>query len=631
MDVDSCFMGVAGRMRQPYERVRATLHSRLELVRTLAAASPWLVAATTAAALVAGLLPVGLMLAGGVLASRIGQAVRHGAGDAQLHAAYRAFAVVMGLFLAGELMVPLQSRLRWLITKRIDGVMRLRVMRAALAGTDMTRLHGEDYLDAMRLAHGLIRWSATPGGGAAGLMGLTRDYLTGIAAAAVLATFQPGIAALALVAALVVRVRWRSETIGLIDIWIEGWRSRRESSYFTELGLGRTGAGEVRLFGLRDWLRGRIRAAGTEAWTPTWRRRAERFGTTTALQVVLSGAVAVGALVWAARASANGDLGIGGLVVFVPALVTVLALGRTFSDDMPVQYGTVTLPAIETLERLAAETVSRETGRRIPEAGTAPQIELRGVSFRYPGGTDDVLRDVDLRIPAGGSAALVGLNGAGKTTLVRLLCGLYPPDRGAVLVDGVDLREIDLGAWHRLVAPMFQEFVRLPATVAENVAAGAIEHVGERAGTGVALDEAGAALFAGRLPDGADTLLATRHADGSDLSGGQWQRLGIARALFALQHGARLLVLDEPTSNLDTATEERIVRRLLDGTRGDATTLLVTHRLALARRTDHVVVIADGRVAEAGTHDELMRAGGRYADAFSMQAALYPLEEPGGG
>jgi ATP-binding cassette subfamily B protein len=619
-------MGVAGRMRGPYDRVWATIRSRLALARALAVASRPLVVAAVATAIVAGLLPVALIVAGGVLAARIDDAVRLGGGGARLHDAYRAFAVVMGLFLAGELMVPLQNRLRWLVTKRIDGTMRLRVMRASLAGTDMTRLHGKDYLEAMRLAHGLIRWSATPGAGSAGLIGISRDYLTGFGAAAVLATYQPFIAVGALAAALVVRVRWRRETIGLIDIWIEGWRHRRESWYFTDLGLGRNGAGEVRLFGLRDWLRERIRAAGTEAWTPTWRRRAERFGTTTALQVALTGTAAVGALVWAARASADGRLGVPSLVVFVPALVTVLALGRTFADDMPVQYGTVTLPAIETLERLAAETLSGETGRRLPSA-TAPEIELRGVSFRYPGAEEDVLRDVHLRIPAGGSAALVGLNGAGKTTLVRLLCGLYPPDRGAVLVDGVDLRELDLDAWHRLIAPMFQEFVRLPATVAENVAAGAIEHLEDRPGVGAVVDEAGAGVFAGRLAEGTDTLLATRHADGSDLSGGQWQRLGIARALFALQHGARVLVLDEPTSNLDTATEERLVRRLLDDTRGSATALLVTHRLALARRTDHILVVDGGRVAEAGTHDELMRAGGRYADAFSMQAALYPMEE----
>ena len=226
--------------------------------------------------------------------------------------------------------------------------------------------------------------------------------------------------------------------------------------------------------------------------------------------------------------------------------------------------------------------------------------------------------------------ALVGMNGAGKTTLVRLLCGLYPPDRGAVMVNGIDLRQVDLDAWHRLIAPMFQEFLRLPATVRENVSVGSVEHLDDADGARAAVAEAGATQFSERLPDGLESLLATRYADGTDLSGGQWQRLGIARALFAIQHGARFLVLDEPTSNLDTSSEERLIRRLLDDTRGSATTLLVTHRLALARRTDRIFVLGHGQVLESGTHQELMELGKRYASAFSMQASLYPLEEAGG-
>ena len=137
--------------------------------------------------------------------------------------------------------------------------------------------------------------------------------------------------------------------------------------------------------------------------------------------------------------------------------------------------------------------------------------------------------------------------------------------------------------------------------------------------------------FSTSLPDGMQTRLATSYAEGSDVSGGQWQRLAIARALFALDAGARFLVLDEPTSNLDTASEERLVQRLVEGTRGTCTTLLVTHRLALARRTDRIFVVEDGRIVESGTHEELTALGGRYARAFGMQASLYPLDEASDG
>jgi ATP-binding cassette subfamily B protein len=611
-------------------RRRKTAESRLALVRILEAASPQLVAAAVATAFVAGLLPIGFILAGGLLSERIASAVAAGEEAADWGGVYRAFALVIGLFLAGEVMLPLQHRLRWLVTKRVDGSARLRVMHGALAGSDMTRLHGEAYHEAMGDAQGLIRWAATPGAGAAGLIGVTRDYLTGFAAAAVVAWFQPVVGLVALVVALFVRVRWRTAVIGIINVWVEGWRDRSEGWYFAELGLGRTAANEVRLFGLRDWIRQRIRSAGLEAWTPTWRQRKLGMGRNTAIHLLLTGGVAVGGLVWAARAAARGELSIGELVVFVPALFTALAVGRYFDDDTAVEYGIVTLPAIETLERLAAETLAGESGRAAPARNGPPAVELRSVSFRYPGGEREILSDVDLAVPAGGSVALVGMNGAGKTTLVKLLCGLYPPDSGAVVVEGADLRTLDLGAWHRLIAPMFQEFVRLPASVRENVAVGAVDELADADGAGAALTEAGGARFAERLPDGAESLLATKYADGTDLSGGQWQRLAIARALFALLHGARFLVLDEPTSNLDTASEERLVRRLLEGTRGTASTLLVTHRLALARRTDRIYVLEHGRVLEHGTHEELLRLDGRYAAAFGMQASLYPLEEDDG-
>src|SRR5215217_112035 len=283
---------------------------------------------------------------------------------------------------------------------------------------------------------------------------------------------------------------------------------------------------------------------------------------------------------------------------------------------------------------------SRQSNGWRPRAGCSRRVHARGLAprwhprlfcgmsrFAIPRPMRTFFVTSISTSPREKSATLVGMNGAGKTTLVRLMCGLYRPTRGIVLIDGVDLRELDLDRWHADVAAMFQEFVRLPVSVAENVGVGAIELLDDAEAITDALDEAGALVFSTALRDGLQTKLMTPYAEGTDVSGGQWQRLGIARSLLSLRGGARFLVLDEPTSNLDTASEERLVQRLLDDTRGSCTSLLVTHRLALARRTDRIFVVEAGRIIEQGTHAELIGLGGRYATAFEMQASLYPLEE----
>jgi ATP-binding cassette, subfamily B, bacterial len=608
-------------------RRRRTVRQRLDLVQMLAGASGWLVGGAIAAASITGVLPVALALASGALSAKISIALAADGAAVAVHDVYVAFVIVMALFLLSEVMVPVQNRLRWLITKRVDGAARRRVMTAALAGSEMSHLHGDEYRDAMGVAHGLVRWSATPGAGAAGAIGIARDYVTGFAAAIVLATFSPLLAAVALAVALYLRVRWRQATLRIINVWIESSADRREGWYFTELGVGRTAAHEVRLFDLSRWLGSRIDRAGLRAWTPTWRERIVGMGRSTTWQVVLTGFVATFGIVWAGRAAAAGTLDVGGLVVFISTLFLVLGMGRYFDDDTVVEYGNNVLPAIRTLERLASNAVESESGRPAVRSVMPPTLELRNLSFTYPGSAEPVLQDVDLQVAGGTSIALVGVNGAGKTTLIRLICGLYRPSRGDVLIDGTSIGGLDLDAWHRSIALMSQEFLRLAATAADNVGVGAVENLEDRDGIRRALEEARAARSVEKLPKGMDSLLAARYADGADLSGGQWQRLGIARAMFALHHGARLLILDEPTANLDTMSEEGLVHRLLDGTRGSATTLLVTHRLALARRADQICVIADGHVAERGTHEQLLRAGGRYAQAFAMQASLYPLVE----
>jgi ATP-binding cassette, subfamily B, bacterial len=602
------------------------LARRVALLRLLRSGPRGLVAAYVATSLLAGLIPTVSIVASGVLAQRVADAVADDTGTGPVE---RAFVVVVALFLAGELLALVHGQLAWRLTKRIDEQVRERAMAAALAGADLARLHDPDVLAAMRKVRGLADEWVTPGNGASGLVDLGRMYLGGVANTAVMAWYSPPIAFVTFVVALIQRYRWRRVVQRFVDASDASETSFAEWRYLVDLGLGRPAAAEIRLFGLAPWIGGRIRRAGATAWAPMQRARRKGVAPETVVQFLLVGGAATLALVWAARAATDGALSTGGLVVFVTTtFFVVYQLGVASGQDAVVARGADAMPALELLERRAAEVVRDERGRRAAAADAPPAIELRDVWFRYPGADEDVLRGVTLSIPAGASVSLIGTNGAGKTTLIRLVCGLYRPQRGTVLVDGVDVAELDLAAWHRRIASMYQDFLRLAGTVAENVAAGAGAdgHEAVRAAAG----EAGVLRFTDRLPKGLETVVAASEADGHGLSGGEWQRIAIARALLALHAGAGLLLLDEPTSNLDTASEERLVRRLIEDTRGSATAVLVTHRLALARRTDRIYVIDAGRVAEEGTHDELVAAGGRYADAFGMQAALYPLEAGGG-
>jgi ABC-type multidrug transport system fused ATPase/permease subunit len=234
------------------------------------------------------------------------------------------------------------------------------------------------------------------------------------------------------------------------------------------------------------------------------------------------------------------------------------------------------------------------------------------VTFAYPGGAA-VLDGFDLTIPAGSSLAIVGQNGAGKTTLAKLLCRLYDPQSGAIEFDGADLRDLPLIDWRRRIAAVFQDFIRFELPLRENVApAGAPDDV-----VRAALAAAGAANLATL-----DTVLARGYDGGTDLSGGQWQRVALARALCAVQLGADVVILDEPTAQLDVRGEAEIFDRILAATR-HCTTILISHRFSTVRHADRICVLEQGRVIELGTHDELMAQHGRYRTMFDLQAQRF--------
>jgi ATP-binding cassette subfamily B protein len=233
-----------------------------------------------------------------------------------------------------------------------------------------------------------------------------------------------------------------------------------------------------------------------------------------------------------------------------------------------------------------------------------------------------VLRNLELTIPAGRSLAIVGLNGAGKTTLVKLLARLYEPQSGRITVDGVDVRDFEPAAWRRRLGAIFQDFVHYDLPVRENVGFGAPELLGDDESVRSALSRAGALSLVEALPHGLDTMLSREYADGAELSGGQWQRIAIARALMAVEGGASVLVLDEPTANLDVRAEAEFFDQFLELTRG-VTTILISHRFSSVRRADRIVVLEEGAVVEDGTHAELVALGGRYAELFHLQAERF--------
>jgi ATP-binding cassette subfamily B protein len=243
----------------------------------------------------------------------------------------------------------------------------------------------------------------------------------------------------------------------------------------------------------------------------------------------------------------------------------------------------------------------------------AREIRFRQVTFAYPTSGEPVLAGFDLTIPAGSSLAIVGQNGAGKTTIAKLLCRLYDPQDGAIEVDGVDLCALDLNGWRSRVTAVFQDFIRFELSLRDNVApAGAPDGDIQQA-----LAEAGAS----RLAD-LDTILARGYTGGTDLSGGQWQRIALARALCAVRLGAGVVLLDEPTAQLDVRGEAEIFDRILKATR-HSTTILISHRFSTVRHADRICVLEHGKVVELGTHEELMAVGGRYRTMFDLQASRF--------
>jgi ABC-type multidrug transport system fused ATPase/permease subunit len=401
--------------------------------------------------------------------------------------------------------------------------------------------------------------------------------------------------------------------------------AQRDADYAYRLAVDPPAAKELRLFGLAGWVIDRFIDRRTTLHKLQYEAtRLREKPILWSLLVVVAGNVVV---FWALASSmASGRITTGELVAYAQCAVGVslIAFG---GFSWALDGAAAAVASVLKLEQAMAPIGALSLGDRQPGGAPSREVRFRNVRFAYPTGSGDdgrpaVLDGFSLTIPAGTSLAIVGQNGAGKTTLAKLLCRLYDPDDGAIEIDGVDLKVIDVAAWRRRLSAVFQDFIKFELPLRDNVApSGAPDDVIQ-----AALADAGASRLAEL-----DTVLSRAYEGGTDLSGGQWQRIALARALCAVKMGAGVVLLDEPTAQLDVRGEMEIFERILAATR-HCTTILISHRFSTVRLADRICVLEHGTVVELGTHDELMAKGGRYRTMFDLQAQRFgePEMEEGG-
>jgi ATP-binding cassette, subfamily B, bacterial len=576
--------------------------------------------------LVVGVLPLGFVVGTSVAIGRVA-----GGGRAAWGGVLLALGLAVVSLLLQSVLSPFQAAFAELISRRADGACARRLMRATLAEAPFGLLEQPDVLDKMGDARrGLVEYPATPGAAVAGLIALIARYAQLAGGVAITGVVLGPVAALVITAAaLIARFGERNIQARYSLLASRSAAARRKAYYILDTGSSLAAAKEIRVLGTLPWWRERGDRDSGSYLRPLWRarRRIRLVPVTVYSLVVLAGTMAV--LVMLRDTAGRGGLSVLGLSLALQAVLIVLRFGVYFpeADDQTLD-GMRARDSMLEIERAAAQ---RSPGRLRPAGRPAGQAPVSGiafekVSFSYPGSGRTVLRELDLEFPAGASTAIVGLNGAGKTTLVKLLSGLYEPSGGRITVDGADLKELDARSWQRRLAVIYQDYVRYELDAAANIGLGAPGHLGDSGALERAIKWVGAAGVIAALPDGLATVLSSRYTGGVDLSGGQWQRIALARALFAVQGGASVLVLDEPTAQLDARAEVAFFDRFLELTRG-LTTVVISHRFSTVRRADRIAVLDGGQITERGRHEELVAAGGQYAELFRRQARRFADEE----
>jgi ATP-binding cassette, subfamily B, bacterial len=555
----------------------------------------------------------------GYVVGAIPAAVTDGMSSPAGHRLIVALVVAALLYGGSEVLDPIGNALGTAANQRITGRLQARLLTAVTAPATVAHLEDAETLNRLASAEGSLT-GYFPGNAPVTWVGSVAGRLSGVVGCAVIAAYFWWLGLLLLVMWFAVRqVLLKSVLKQAIDMRGQTTEMRR-AWYYTGVGSKARDAKEVRVFGLATFFGGRYARHFTESLRAghAGLRGLHRRAAACFVVVTAGYALSIWVITDAAR---TGAISPRSLAIMLPMLAVTAAAGNVSSDDITLAITLFGLPDADRLEE-DLQPPSALDGSDDPGDAPREAVRFESVRFRYPTGNRDVLEGVDLELAAGTASALVGVNGAGKSTLVSLLGRLRDPTAGAITVDGVDVRTLQPEKWQRMIALMPQDPVRYPLTAYDNIAFGSLEHAGDRDGVLRAARLSGFAPVVDDLPNKWDTVLSRELPDGAELSGGQWQRLALARALFATFHGARILILDEPTAALDVRAEARFYERFHEITAG-LTTLVISHRFATVRRAQRIYVLDGGVITESGSHDDLVAAGGTYAKMYRIQAERF--------
>ena len=587
------------------ERITA-LRNIPPLLKMVWQTSPSLTIAVLLLRFIAALLPVAMLYVSKLIVDKV---VAHDTSHI-----WQLLGIEVGLAILGDALSRAISLCDSLLGDRFTNLVSLRMMEHA-SRLDLVSFEDPVFYDKMERAR---RQTTSRLGMLASLAGMGQQMITLLSLSAGIVAFSPWLLLLLVVAVVppfLGETRFAMLSYSLLFQWTP---ERRELDYLRMLGASNASAKEVKIFGLGGHLTERARALFERFYNENRGLAVKRALSGTALNVLptagyygayayiiyrtLSGAITVGDLTFLTASFARSR----GLIEQVFASFSGIAEQALFIEDLFDFFRTT--PTIQS--RAHALPAPRPIQRG---------FEFRDVSFSYPGSSKLVLDHVSFRFDAGERIALVGENGAGKTTLVKLLARLYDPTAGAIYLDGADLRDYDVDDLRGEIGVIFQDYMRYDMRVLENIGFGRIEQFDDDARIREAAAKAYADSVVDSLPLGYGQMLGRRFDGGVDLSGGQWQKIALARAYM---RDAQVLILDEPTATLDARAEYEVFLRFSDLTRGRMA-VLISHRFSTVRMADRILVLEGGRVLESGSHAELVARGGRYAELFELQAAGY--------